>query len=101
MRIECKNIKRLLCELYPDKRFYIQYKSVTNYVDSSDKIQIKVPYGINKKELIQCLYKYTIGICIFNKGEYGAISGSGNSSIIIPNTNEVLDMDMVEFIEII
>ena len=83
MREECKNIKRLLYELYPTEKFYI-----------------RIPYGMNKNELIQYLYKYTIGICIFSKGEYGAISSSGNSSVIIPSTNEVFDMDMVEFIEI-
>ena len=59
-----------------------------------------MPYGIHKKELKQYLYKYTIGIYVLNKGEYGSISGDGNSSIIIPSTNEVIDMDMVEFIEI-
>lgn len=37
---------------------------------------------------------------MLDKSEYGAISGDGNSSIIIPSTNEVIDMDMVEFIEI-
>lgn len=100
MKGECRNIKRLLQELYSDEKFSIQYKYATNYIDSSDTIKVKVPYGINKKELKQYLYKYTIGICIFGKGEYGAISGNGNSSIIIPSTNEVIDMGMVEFIEL-
>lgn len=100
MKEECRNIKRFLYELYPDEKFSIQYKYASNYIDSSDTIKIKVPYGINKKELKQYLYKYTIGIYVLDKSEYGAISGDGNSSIIIPSTNEVIDMDMVEFIEI-
>lgn len=100
MKEECRNIKRLLHELYPDEKFSVQYKYAANYIDSSDTIKVKVPYGINKKELKQYLYKYTIGIYILDKGEYGAISGDVNSSIIIPSTNEVIDMDMVEFIEI-
>ena len=101
MKEECRNIKRLLQELYPNEKFSVQYKYATSfYIDSSDTIKVIVPYGINKKELKQYLYKYTIGICVFDKDEYGAISGDGNSSIIIPSTNEVINMDMVEFIEI-
>lgn len=51
MKEECRNIKRLLHELYPDEKFSIQYKYAANYIDSSDTIKVKVPYGINKKRI--------------------------------------------------
>lgn len=51
MKEECRSVKRLLQELYPDEKFSVQYKYATSYIDSSDTIKVKVPYGIDKKQL--------------------------------------------------
>jgi hypothetical protein len=100
IRTETKAIKLLLKELYPEEIFSINLKQPSSYISNSDKIKIKCPKSINKKEVISTLKKYVYGIDVYEKGNFGYIKHTNNTSYIILMNGEKIDMDMVEFIEV-
>lgn len=99
IRNETKIIQLLLKEIYPNKKFSIQLKRPSSYVSNSDKIKIKCPESINKKDVISTLKRYIYGIDIYEKGSFGYIRHTNNTPYILMNDKKI-DMDMVEFIEV-
>lgn len=99
IRSETKIIQLLLKEIYPNEKFSIQLKQPSSYVSNSDKIKIKCPESINKKDVISTLKRYVHGIDIYEKGSFGYIRHTNNTPYILMNDAKI-DMDMVEFIEV-
>lgn len=99
IRSETKIIQLLLKKVYPNEKFSIQLKQPSSYVSNSDKIKIKCPESVNKKEVINTLKKYVHGIDIYEKGSFGYIRHTNNTPYIFMN-DEKIDMNMVEFIEV-
>lgn len=99
IRSETKIIQLLLKKVYPNEKFSIQLKQPSSYVSNSDKIKIKCPESVNKKEVINTLKKYVHGIDIYEKGSFGYIRHTNNTPYILMN-DEKIDMNMVEFIEV-
>ena len=100
IRTETKVIKLLLKELYPNEIFSVQLKQPSSYISNSDKIKIKCPKSINKKDVIGTLKKYVYGIDVYENGNFGCMKHTNNISYIILMNGEKIDMDMVEFIEV-
>lgn len=99
MRDECKVVKRLLSELYPNIQFKIQFKSTNNYVFGSDSIIVKCPEEVDINDIIIKIRKWSSGISVFKNGMISS-NNSLNSKIIIPSTKEEYDMNCVNFIKI-
>lgn len=101
MREETKAVKKLLCELWPNNKFYIRFKQAANYVDSSDTIKIQCENTLDKFVVINSIKKCVDGICVFKKGQFAAISEREiEPKIMLPKTSEIIDLNMVEFIEV-
>ena len=101
MREETKAVKKLLHELWPNNKFYIRFKQAANYVDSSDTIKVQCENTLDECVVIDSVKKYVDGICVFKKGQFAAISEREIEPWIkLPSTGELIDLNMVEFIEI-
>lgn len=84
MRIETKMLKKFLKELYPNQRFSVTFVSAKSYIDTSDKLKVKYPNNLNKKDIIHQLQLHTFEISVFEKNTFAAINGNifTNGSIV-------------------
>ena len=100
IRTETKIIKDIIKSKYPNIKFTIRYKSVNNYVDSSDRLIVKLCDERYVNDVIKLLKKHTGGIGIYKTGEMASVGGAFNAKIINANFTEHFEPEMMEFIEV-
>lgn len=100
MRKETKAIKDILKSEYPINKFKVQYREPSNYVYTSDKIIVTCDKDINIDSVIELLKKYVIGIKVYKKGSIASASGLGAGKIFSVDSDNFVDVDMLEFIEV-
>lgn len=101
IRTETKIIRQLLKELYPNDKFMLSLRQPSSYVYNSDKIIIKCPDNIDKQDVIMKLKKHVFGISVYEKGSFGSISNINSTPSVCMLNGDEMDMDMVEFIEVV
>lgn len=101
IRTETKIIRQLLKELYPNDKFMLSLRQPSSYVYNSDKIIIKCPDNIDKQDVIMKLKKHVFGISVYEKGSFGSILNINSTPSVCMLNGDEMDMDMVEFIEVV
>lgn len=101
IRTETKIIKQLLKELYPNDKFMVSLRQPSSYIYNSDKIIIKCSNNIDKQDVIMKLKKHVFGISVYEKGSFRSISNINNTPSVYMSNGDEMDMEMVEFIEVV
>lgn len=104
MREQTRAIRDILKTKYPISKFKLKYVETSNYIDGSDKIIITCDKDVCVEDIISLIKNNIIGIAVFKQGDIGMISESygkhNNPQILLVDTNEWLDADVMEFIEV-
>lgn len=100
IRKETKVIKNIIKCKYPNIKFSIRYKTVKNYVDSSDKIVIKLYDADYVDDIIKLIREHVEHISVFRTGDVASMNGDFNAKIANSNYSEYIEPDLLEFIEV-
>lgn len=74
--------------------------AVKNYVDSSDRLVIKL-YDMNYVEnIIKLLREHVEHIAVYRRGEVASVNGKFNAKIANADFSKYIEPDLLEFIEV-
>ena len=100
IRSETKIVKDIIMSKYPNIKFTIQYKAVRNYIDSSDKIVVKLYDKHNMEDIVTLLREHVQNIAVYREGEVASVYGKFNAKIANVDFSEYIEPDLLEFIEV-
>ena len=92
----CRNLLRLY---FPSVKFSIRLIRAKNYLDSSDKLEIRYDADVPMDRVMEVLRTNTRGIKTDRIGKV-QISSSDKFEMYNPETGRFEDMDLCEFIEV-
>lgn len=102
MRYETKLIKKIINEYFPKIKCKYLFKKASNYRETSDKIIIAITNGNEniQNEVIKIIKNNTNYITVYKYNNLVSNSGKNTPCIKNIDTNEYIQVDCLEFIEV-